>query len=108
MGQTLVTGSGGVKHDQNKPPLHLIAPEFLFAIAEILDFGQKKYAPRNWEKGMNWSRVYRATISHMFLWWMKTGPDEETGKSHLWHAACCIMFLVTFEVRGVGEDDRPG
>lgn len=97
----------GRKDDQTKPPLHLIAPDFLYAIADILDFGQKKYAPRNWEKGMDWSRVYRAAIGHLFDWFMRKGPDPETGKSHLWHAACCVMFLVCYEIRGVGTDDRP-
>lgn len=99
--------NSGIKHDEDKPPLHLIPPEFLYAIAEILAFGVKKYAPRNWEKGMNWSRVYRAAIGHLFDWFMGKGPDPETGKSHLWHAACCIMFLVVYEIRGSGTDDRP-
>lgn len=97
----------GRKDDQEKIPLHLIAPEFLYAVAEILDFGQKKYSPRNWEKGMEWHRPYRACIGHLLDWWMKKGPDPETGKSHLWHAACCIMFLVTYEIRKTGTDDRP-
>lgn len=99
--------NNGVKHDSSKPPLHLIPPEFLYAIADILDFGARKYAPRNWENGMNWSRVYRAAIGHLFDWWMQRGPDPETGKSHLWHAACCVMFLVCYELRLTGTDDRP-
>lgn len=33
--------------------------------------------------------------------------DEETGLSHLWHAVCCIAFLIAFEQRGIGTDDRP-
>jgi hypothetical protein len=97
----------GRKDDGGKPPLHLIPPEFLYAIAEILDFGQRKYAPRNWEKGLDWSRVYRAAIGHLFDWFARKGPDPETGKSHLWHAACCVMFLVCYEIRGTGADDRP-
>ncbi len=97
----------GRKDDTGKPPLHLIPPEFLYAIAEILDFGAKKYAPRNWEKGMNWSRCYRAALGHLFDWFARKGPDPETGKSHLWHAACCIMFLVCYEIRSSGTDDRP-
>lgn len=95
------------KDDHGKPPLHLIPPEFLYAIAEILDFGTKKYSPRNWEKGMNWSRMYRAALGHLFDWFMKKGPDPESGKSHLWHAACCVMFLVCYEIRSTGTDDRP-
>jgi hypothetical protein len=102
-----VNGDEGVKYDETKPPLHLIAPDFLYAIADILDFGAKKYAPRNWEKGMAWHKVYRAAIGHLFDWWLGKGPDPETGKSHLWHAACCIMFLVCYEKWNVGTDDRP-
>jgi hypothetical protein len=97
----------GVKYDEQKPPLHLIAPDFLYAISEILDFGAHKYTPRNWEKGMAWHRPYRAALGHLFDWFMRKGPDPETGKSHLWHAACCIMFLVVYEMRGIGQDDRP-
>lgn len=96
-----------VKHDGEKLPLHLLPPDALEAIAEILAFGAKKYAPRNWEKGMAWSRIYRACLGHLFAWFMRRGPDAETGKSHLWHAGCCILFLITYELRNVGQDDRP-
>jgi hypothetical protein len=98
----------GRKDDGEKPPLHLIPPEFLYAIAEILAFGARKYAPRNWEKGINYSRVYRAAVGHLFDWFMRKGSDPETGKSHLWHAACCVMFLTCYELRGMDAfDDRP-
>jgi len=97
----------GIKFDEDKLPYHLIAPELLSSVAEILAFGAKKYIPRNWEKGMAWHRPFRACIGHMWDWWRGAGPDPETGKSHLWHAACCIMFLIAYEARGIGEDDRP-
>jgi len=97
----------GAKHDDGKLPLHLLPVDALEAITEILDFGARKYAPRNWEKGLDWSRVYRAAIGHLFKWWACAGPDEETGKSHLWHAGCCILFLIAYEIRSVGKDDRP-
>ena len=84
----------GTKEDAEKAPYHLIAPELLQAVAEILAFGAKKYAPRNWEKGMNWSRPFGACMRHLWAWWRGEDTDEETGKSHLWHAACCIMFLL--------------
>ena len=110
------TGGGGKKADEGKAPLHLIPPEFLFAIAAILDFGAKKYEEWNWAKGMRWSRVYSACLRHLFAWWAGRGPtsknfifeelDLETNRSHLWHAACCIMFLVCYEEWGRGEDDR--
>jgi len=107
----------GRKDDNGKVPIHLIPAEALYAAAKILDFGQKKYAPRNWEKGMDWSRVFSALMRHMWCWWAGKQPtgvnfifgeiDDETTYSHLWHALSCIMFLVVYEERKVGEDDRP-
>lgn len=97
----------GVKHDQGKPRMDLIAPELQVALAEILTFGAAKYNDRNWEAGMRWGKVFAALMRHLWDWWAKKGPDPETGKSHLWHASCCIMFLVAYEARNVGQDDRP-
>lgn len=108
----------GHKDDTGKAPFHLIPPEFLFALAAILEFGAKKYAERNWEKGISYSRLFSALMRHMWAWWGGKGPtstnfglgtlDEETKYSHLWHAGFCIMAMATFEDRGRTDlDDRP-
>jgi len=108
----------GVKHDENKIRLELISSEFIFAVGEILTFGAKKYADRNWEDGLDYSRVFGACMRHLWSWWAGKSPtcrnflfgtfDDETNFSHLWHAACCLMFLVTYEERRLGDyDDRP-
>lgn len=99
--------AGGVKLDDGKLRYDLVPPEMLQALADILTSGAKKYEPRNWEKGMRWGRVFASLMRHMWAWWWKRDKDDETGKSHLWHAACCLAFLVTYESRGIGEDDRP-
>lgn len=97
----------GVKFDDGKIRYDLLPPELLEGTADILAFGAKKYGERNWEKGMNWSRAFAALMRHMWAWWRGQNVDEETGKSHLWHAACCLAFLITYEQRKVGKDDRP-
>lgn len=97
----------GLKFDLDKLPIDLVSPYFIEAIAAVLDFGAKKYGARNWEKGMSWSRVYGALLRHMLAWQRGENDDPETGLSHLWHAGCCIMFLVHFEKTGTGTDDRP-
>jgi hypothetical protein len=97
----------GRKDDKGKLPLHLLPPEMLEAVAEVLDFGASKYAPRNWELGMDWSRPYAALLRHMLAWWGGEDKDPETGLSHLAHAGCCIGFLITYERRNAGRDDRP-
>ena len=98
--------AGGVKHDSDKSRIDLIAPEMLFGIGHVLRFGADKYTDRNWEQGMRWGRVFAALMRHMWAWWRGERYDDETGMSHLWHAGCCIMFLIAMEERQIGEDDR--
>lgn len=98
--------AGGHKDDRGKVRMELIPPELLEAVGDILTFGAEKYADRNWEYGMKWSRPFGALMRHMWAWWRGENNDPETGRSHLWHAACCIAFLVAYEARGDGEDDR--
>ena len=110
--------SEGRKDDTGKTRIELFAPEAIFAISAVLTYGAEKYEDRNWERGMSWGRVFGATMRHLWAWWGGKGPttksflfgdlDDETGFSHLWHAGCCIMFLIAFEERGVGTDDRAG
>lgn len=106
----------GTKFDNGKVRIDLFPPEALIAISQVLTFGAQKYADRNWEEGMKWGRVFGALMRHLWAWWGGKGStsnsflfgelDEETKMSHLWHAGCCIVFLITYEARGIGEDDR--
>lgn len=98
--------SEGYKHDGGKPRFDLIPPEFLFATATVLATGAEKYPARNWEAGMSWGRVFAALMRHLWAWWAGEKADPETGHSHLWHACCCLAFLVAYEARGAGTDDR--
>lgn len=95
----------GIQSD--KMPMDLIAPEIMVALSQVLRYGAKKYAPRNWEKGMDWSRVFGAAQRHLWAWWAREDKDAETALSHLAHAACCVMFLIAYEERECGSDDRP-
>lgn len=97
----------GTKYDSGKIRLELLPPEFLESVADILTFGASKYGDRNWEKGMAWSRPFGALMRHMWAWFRGEDCDPETGKSHLWHAGCNIAFLITYEERQIGHDDRP-
>jgi Domain of unknown function (DUF5664) len=104
----LPSATEGRKNDQGKDPWHLLPWDAVRAIVKVLGFGASKYDPRNWEKGMAWSRPYAGLMRHMTAWWEGEPADPETGYSHLWHAGCCIVFLIAYELRGKGHDDRPG
>lgn len=96
-----------MKYDAGKVRYELFPGDALYGISTILTFGAKKYEDRGWEKGMEWSRVFGALMRHMWAWWGGEKLDPETEKSHLWHAGCCIVFLIAYEMRGTGKDDRP-
>lgn len=97
---------GGVKFDNGKTRFDLVPTEAVRAVADILTGGAAKYGDRNWEKGMDWSRPYGAALRHLFSWWDGEDRDRDTGKSHLWHAATNLAFLIAYEARGTGKDDR--
>lgn len=96
-----------------KMPWHLLPFDAVEAIVEVLWFGANKYAPRNWELGMPYSEVFGGVQRHLTDWFMRKdkgkgpGRDVDTGFSDLWHAATGILFLIAYEMRGVGKDDRP-
>lgn len=96
----------GKKFDQGKLPWHLLPPDALDAVLDVLNYGADKYGARNWEAGMDWSRPFSALMRHMWAWWRGEDIDQESGKSHLAHAACCVLFLLAYTQRGKGTDDR--
>lgn len=96
------------KLDGGKSRIDLIAPEIVEGLGHVLRFGADKYAARNWEAGMSWGRCFGAAQRHLWAWQAGEANDPESGLPHLWHAACCIMFLGAFEHRGIGTDDRTG
>jgi len=99
--------SEGRKNDSGKDPWHLAPFDAFRAIVAVLRFGADKYAPRNWEQGMDWSRPFSAMQRHLTSWWEGEKADPETGMSHLWHVGCCAVFLIAYEIHKVGNDDRP-
>lgn len=97
----------GTKHDLGKLRLDLLPADALTEISRVLTFGAQKYDARNWEKGIHYGRVYGALLRHLFKFWRGEEYDDETGISHLAHAGCCILFLLSFQLRAMHEyDDR--
>lgn len=96
-----------IHKDSGKLPVGLVPPEAIEALARVLEFGSLKYEPRGWESGMEWSRIYASALRHLLKWGRKEDVDSESGLPHIEHALCNLAFLVTYAIRGVGEDDRP-
>lgn len=96
-----------VRNDGGKNRVDLLPVKALEQVAKVLTAGLDKYPERNWEPGMAWSRCYASALRHLFAWWRGEDEDPQTGLSHLAHCACNILFLLEYEEKKRGTDDRP-
>lgn len=86
------------KADAGKPKLSLVPSQIIYDIAEVREYGNRKYGdPDNW-KTVEKERYRDAAYRH-FLAYLKdpNGVDEESGIKHLKHLACNIAFLCEME-----------
>lgn len=95
-----------VRYDSGKSRVDLIQPSFILALGEHYGAGAKKYAERNWEKGMSYSRCYASAQRHMLAFHSGEWLDEETGTPHVIAAAWNMAALHFYETHGLGTDDR--
>lgn len=92
--------TGGRKFDGGKLQYGLVPPLALKATVEILTFGAEKYEPDNWKFVPDSKRRYfDAMQRHLWAWKEGEQNDPETGKNHLAHAMCCLMFLYEHDVK---------
>jgi hypothetical protein len=92
-----------VKSDAGKVRLTLVPQQIIYEIAQIREYGNKKYGdPENW-RTVEIERYRDAAFRH-FLGYLKDpkSVDEESGLPHLAHLACNIAFLCEMEK---GTDD---
>lgn len=88
----------GVKYDTDKPQWSLVPLAAMTEVVDVLTYGAKKYAPDNWKKVPDARRRYiDACFRHFVAYASGEKNDPETGKSHLAHAMCCMLFLLAFD-----------
>lgn len=106
-----VSETGAVKASIGKRPLHLLPRDAIEAVADVMAHGAARYGDRNWEQGLSVSDLVRAADGHLWDWYLRRDDGKDAGPngsglSHLAHAACSILFLLSHELRGL-PDDRP-
>ena len=88
----------GVKFDNDKPQWSLLPFKALKEVVDVLTYGAKKYAPDNWKKVPDARQRYiDAGFRHFTAYAGGEKNDSETGMSHLAHATCCMLFLMSFD-----------
>lgn len=98
----------GLRYDEGKVPLELVPASLKFAVGEVLAKGAKKYARRNWERGMSWETIMGCLERHYEKWKSPhhSDYDEETGLNHMWHVACNVAMLIEYELTCPELDSR--
>ena len=77
---------------EDKPRLELISPIFERRLGNWLSLGAKKYAVRNWEKGIPMDRTMASLLRHACAY-----REGDRSEDHLAAIACNIMFLIHTE-----------
>lgn len=96
-----------LKFDNDKPDYSLLPKAALDETCRALTFGaDNKYGRHNWRAGLEYSRIYAAAMRHMTAFNEGEDNDPESGLSHIAHALCCLMFLMSYIKEGNGQDDR--
>lgn len=97
----------GLRFNEGKLRYDLIHAEAEKGLVEILTFGAQKYAERNWEKGMAWSKIISSLKRHIAAIERGEDFDVESGKLHADHVQCNAHFLSAYYRIFPQGDDRP-
>ncbi|PWC98072.1 hypothetical protein TSO5_03275 [Azospirillum sp. TSO5] len=96
----------GVKDDAGKLEWSQIPPDAMAEIIKRYMLGAEKYGRGNWARGMAWSRIFDAMMRHAWAFWGGERDDPQDPGHHLAAAAWCAITLLTYDLRGLGTDDR--
>ena len=98
---------GGTKQDIGKLRMDLLPVGPIEKVALAYTIGAQKYAERNWENGIKWSRCYGAMLRHIFKWWAGEYYDQQDGQHHLSAVAFYCLALLQYHETHQELDDRP-
>lgn len=90
-------GTGAVRDGQEgKGRLDLMPPRAIIEVAKVMEKGAKKYAARNWEKGIPLSRFMDSGLRHA-LKYLRGDRDEPHLAMACWNFVCCLETQMRIE-----------
>ena len=91
-GERESSSTGGLREpDEGKGMHELISPYGVARVARWYELGAKKYAPRNWEKGVSPNRCFRCIMRHSFKY-IAGWKDEDHLAAIAWNALAIMHF----------------
>ena len=99
-GERITYENGGADREPSigKGRFDLLSPFSITRVARWYELGAQKYAPRNWEKGIPFSRCIDSALRHTFKYLMGMRDED-----HL--AAACWNLMAIMHYEGMGRDD---
>ena len=93
------------KPDQGKLRWDLLPQDALEQVVGVLTVDADT-RNRDWELGCEWHRPLASAMRHLSAWQRGEQLDAGTKRPHLACAIAQLMFLLAYEQRGAGVDDR--
>ncbi len=95
-------------HDDGKTQLQwILSMRGLDDVADVGDYGAKKYGQSNWRGGSAYMRYLGSCVRHVALVIRGQWLDTESNLPHLAHVVYNCLILLEWYKTGVGTDDRP-
>jgi Domain of unknown function (DUF5664) len=92
------TALNGRKDDSGKLRWSLVPWSAMRDVVSVLMHGAAKYGDENWRQVLackgGQARYFDAAMRHLMAWRANEPTDDESGRSHLAHAVCCMLFLL--------------
>jgi len=97
----------GLRYNEGKTRYDLLPVFAIDELAKNMTSGAKKYAERNWEKGMNWTTVLASLKRHLAEWEAGNDYDPEDGQLLMAKVMTNAAFITEYYKIAPQYDDRP-
>jgi hypothetical protein len=81
-----------LRYNEGKLKWSLVDFKSLEPLVRVMTYGTKKYAPRNWMKGLNTEEILESLSRHLFALMSGEIIDPESGEEHIGHIMANAMF----------------
>lgn len=97
----------GLRFNEGKLRYELLPAFAMQELVRVYTKGSEKYADRNWELGMDWSKVIASLKRHIAAFESGEDYDLESKCYHMAHAMCNCSFLLEYYKTHPEYDNRP-
>lgn len=86
-----------MKDTKGKAKWDLLPWDLVEQTVDVLTFGADKYAPESWRQETKSDDYFAALMRHIVAYRKGEVIDPESGKTHLAHAMCNLIFIHELE-----------